>query len=192
MEDYAWVVEYLPLGHPAQIKRESIVQLVGVRFFTLLEATVKPDASIVLGQKLCVGKEGRLEVEHIKGRITYNQLTGSAREFLPTLLKKAVSENDVEFVRYINNARPISMRVHTLDLLPGIGKKTMKSLLDEREKQPFQSFEDMKARVPTISDPVGVFVQRILSELEGKEKYFLFTKPPSNRPPPPQFGRRRY
>lgn len=191
MEDYAWVIEYLPLGHPAQIKKEPIVQLIGVKFFTLLEATVKPDASIVLGQKVCVGKEGRQEIDHIKGRVTYDQLTGSAKDFLPSLLKKSISEKDMDFINFVNNARPISMRVHTLDLLPGIGKKTMQSLLEEREKQPFESLEDLKKRVPTLSDPIGIFIQRVLSELQGKEKYYLFTKPPFNRPPP-SHGRRRY
>ncbi|MEM4626643.1 MAG: DUF655 domain-containing protein, partial [Candidatus Bilamarchaeaceae archaeon] len=59
MEDYAWVIEYLPMGHATQIKKEPIVQLVGENYFTLLEATVKPDASIVLGQRVYVGKENR-------------------------------------------------------------------------------------------------------------------------------------
>jgi len=28
------------------------------------------------------------------------------------------------------------------------------------------------------ADPTGVFVHRIMSELQGSEKYYLFTKPP--------------
>ncbi len=179
MEDYAWVIEYLPLGHAAQIKKEPVVQLLGAKFFTLLEATVKPNATIVLGQKVYVGKEGREEVDHIKGRISYEKLTSGAREFLPNILRKAVEEREEDFVRFINNARPISIRVHTLDLLPGIGKKNMQALLQEREKAKFESFADLKKRVPTLTDPVGIFVHRILNELEEKEKQYLFAKPPS-------------
>lgn len=178
MEDYAWVIEYLPMGHAAQIKKESVVQLLGVKFFTLLEATVKPEAGIVLGQKVYVGKEGREEIDHIKGRITYEKLTSGAREFLPSMLRKAVEEREEDFIRFLNNARPISIRVHTLDLLPGIGKKNMEALLREREKAKFESFADLKKRIPTLTDPVGIFVHRILSELEGKEKQYLFAKPP--------------
>lgn len=189
MEDYAWVIEYLPLGHAAQIKKEPVVQLLGEKFFTLLEATVKPESTIVVGNKVYVGKEGREEIDHIKGRITYTQLTNGAKEVLPNMLRKAVGEREMDFVNFINNARPVSIRVHTLDLLPGIGKKNMQALLKEREIKPFESIEDLKERVPTLSDPVGVFVSRILSELEGKEKYYLFTKPPFQRPPG---GRRRY
>lgn len=178
MEDNAWVIEYLSAGHAEALRREPVVQLLGTRFFTLLEATVNPSANIVIGQKVCVGKEGRAEVAHIKGRIKYENLTNGAREFLPAMIKKAVNERESDFVAFINNARPISIRVHTLDLLPGIGKKNMESLLKEREAKPFETFADIHARVPTLADPVGVFVHRILSELQGSEKYYLFTKPP--------------
>lgn len=186
MEDDAWVIEYLSAGRADAIKKEPMVQLLGTRFFTILEATVNPTADIVLGQKVYVGKEGRNEIAHIKGRITYNELTNGAREFLPTMIKKAVLEREMDFVKFINNSRPISIRVHTLDLLPGIGKKNMEAILKEREAKPFESVADLHKRVPSLSDPTGVFVQRILSELEGKEKYYLFTKPPFQ----PRFGMR--
>lgn len=186
MEDYAWVIEYMPSGHADALRREPAVQLLGTRFFTLLEASVLSNASIVVGQKVCVGKEGRKEVSHIKGRIKYDDLTGGAREFLPVMIKKAITEREADFVGFINTAKPISIRVHTLDLLPGIGKKNMEALLREREAKPFETFADIHARVPTLADPVGVFVHRILSELEGKEKYYLFTKPPFQ----PRFGPR--
>ena len=185
MEDYAWVIEYMPAGHADAIKREPVIQLIGEKFFTLLEATVNPTESIVIGQKVYVGKEGRKEVLHIKGRLKYDQLSHGAKEFLPAMLKKAVKEKEPVFVNFINKARPISIRVHTLDLLPGIGRKTMEALLKEREEKPFETFEEIHKRVPTLADPVGVFVHRILNELEGKEKYYLFTKPPMV----PRYGR---
>jgi putative nucleotide binding protein len=178
VEDHAWVIEYLPMGHSSQLKREAIVQLVGERFFTLLEANVKPNATIVLGQRVYVGKDERPEIDHIKGRIPYERVTGSAREFLPLAIRKIVEAREKDFVSFINNARPISIRVHTLDFLPGIGKKNMEGLLREREAKPFESFADIKARVPSLSDPASVFIHRITSELEGKEKQAIFVKPP--------------
>ncbi len=192
MEDYAWVIEYLPLGHAAAIKREPIVQLLGTQFYTLLEASINPDASIVLSKKVYVGKEGREEIEHIKGRISFDQLTTGAKDFLPNMLRKAIEGKEKDFVKFINNARPMSMRIHTLDLLPGIGKKTIESLLNERGKKPFESFEDIKQRVPSLSDPVAIFVQRIMSELKGDEKYYIFTKPPYQKGGSPDRRRRRY
>ncbi len=178
MEDYAWVIEYLPMGHATQIKKEPIVQLVGENYFTLLEATVKPNASIILGQRVYVGKDARQEIDHIKGRIKYDQLTNSAKEFLRNAIRKIVEARENYFVNFINNAKPISIRVHTLDFLPGIGKKNMESLLKQREEKPFESFADIKNRVPSLSDPVAIFAHRIISELEGKEKQYLFVKPP--------------
>ncbi|MEW6722994.1 MAG: DUF655 domain-containing protein [Candidatus Micrarchaeota archaeon] len=183
MEDYAWVIEYLPAGHAAAIRKEPVVQLLGTRFFTLLEASVTSTASIVMGQKVNVGKEGRQEVAHIKGRIRYEDLTNGAKEFLPNMLKKAITEREADFVAFINNSKPISIRVHTLDLLPGIGKKNMEAILRERETKPFASLAEIHQRVPTLADPVGVFVHRIMSELQGNEKYYLFTKPPFQQRP---------
>ena len=185
MEEHAWVIEYLPSGRADAIRKEPMVQLVGTKFFTLLEASVTPTCTIVMGQKVCVGKEGREEVSHIKGRITYDDLTGAARDFLPVMIKKAINEREEHFVNFINSAKPISIRVHTLDLLPGIGKKNMEAILKEREEKPFESFEDIHKRVPSLADPAGIFAHRILSELEGKEKYYLFTKPPFQ----PRYGR---
>jgi putative nucleotide binding protein len=178
MEENAWVLEYMPQGHAIDMRREPIVQLIGEQFFTLLEASVKQDAKINVGQKLYVGKDARTEVEKIKRRITYNELSTSAKNLLPAVLKTLIETQEKRFVDFINHARPISIRVHTLDLMPGIGKKNMETLLAEREKKPFESFQDLKARVATLGDPAAVFVHRIVSELEGKEKYFLFTRPP--------------
>lgn len=178
MEDYAWVVEYLPRGRAAGSRQEPIVQLVGDQFFTILEATAKPEASISVGQKIFVGKGERAEVDRIKGRIGYNELTTAAKDVVPGVVKSIVESREQLFVNFINKAGPISMRVHQLDLLPGIGKKNMELILKERDAKPFESFADLKARVPTIGDPVAVFVHRIVSEMEGKERYYIFVKPP--------------
>jgi putative nucleotide binding protein len=177
MEDYAWVVEYLSAGRATDMRKEPIVQLVGNQFFTLLEASVKRDASVVVGTKLFVGKGERTEVEKIKRRIPYSELTNGAKELLPNVVKRIVEDREEVFINFLNKAGPISMRVHQLDLLPGIGKRNMEEILKEREKEPFKNFADVKERVSTVSDPVGIFVHRIIGELEGRERYYLFTKP---------------
>lgn len=178
MEDYAWVVEYLPSGRSTDMRKEPLAQLVGHQFFTLLEASVKKDSNVLVGTKIFVGKGERSEIDRIKRRMPYDELTNGAREILPNVIKRIVEEREPLFINFLNKAGPISMRVHQLDLLPGIGKRNMEEILKEREKAPFASFADLKARVHTVSDPAGVFVHRIISELEGKERYFLFTKPP--------------
>lgn len=181
MEEYAWIIEYLPQGRSADVRKEPMVQMIGHQFFTLLEATVKPDAAISIGQKVYIGKEQRTEVERIKGKLAFPQLTGSAKDNLTVILKSIVTEREPDFVSFINKAAPISMRVHQLELLPGVGKKHLESLLGEREKKPFESFADLRERIHSIPDPAILFVHRILSELEGKEKHYIFLQPFSMR-----------
>lgn len=173
MEEYAYVLEYMPAGRSDDPKREPIVQLIGFNFFTLLEASAKPEATLVLGKKVYVGKDERTEVNRIKRKVLYNELTTSAKDMLPNILKTLIGEREKEFVNFLNKARPISMRVHTLDLLPGIGKRHMALILEEREKRPFESFEDIKARISGV-DPILVFANRIVSELKGEERHNLF------------------
>ncbi|MBU0962867.1 MAG: DUF655 domain-containing protein, partial [Nanoarchaeota archaeon] len=67
------------------------------------------------------------------------------------------------------------MRRHQLELLPGMGKKHMQEIIDEREKEPFKSFKDIKERVKLIPDPEKAVIKRIIEELEGQEKINLFT-----------------
>lgn len=181
MEEYAWVIEYLPQGRSADLRTEPLVQLLGNNFFTLLEATVKPEATVSIGQKVYIGKDERKEIARIKGKLSFSQLTPSAKENLSTALRLIIQEREGDFVAFINKAAPISMRVHQLELLPGVGKKHLESLLGEREKKPFESFADLKTRIPSIADPTMLFVHRILSELEGKEKHYIFLSPFSMR-----------
>src|SRR4030042_6446662 len=98
MEEQAYVIEYLPAGRPADPRREPLVQLLGHKFFTLLEATIKPDATIVPGKKVYVGKDERAEVDRIKRKITYEELTNGAKKFLPVVLRKLVDEREAELV----------------------------------------------------------------------------------------------
>ncbi len=181
MEEYARVIEYLPQGRSADIRREPLVQLVGCKFFTLLDATVKPEAVVAIGQKVYIGKEQRNEIERIKGKLGFTQLTQSGKENLQMALRAIIQEREPDFIAFINKAAPISMRVHQLELLPGVGKKHLEALLGEREKKPFESFADLKARIPSIPDPALLFVHRIMSELEGREKHYLFLTPFSVR-----------
>ena len=63
-----------------------------------------------------------------------------------------------------------------LHLLPGIGKKLMWEILEEREKAPFTSFADISERIKAIPHPEKMILNRIMEELEDPHvKYHLFT-----------------
>ena len=99
-------------------------------------------------------------------------------------IKDIVISREEEFVNFFNNSGPVNTRLHQLELIPGIGKKYMWEIIEEREKKPFESFEDISERVPSLSDPVGMLVNRVKQELDtttvkkGKQKYYLFTPIP--------------
>ncbi len=178
MEENAYVLDYLAQGRVTDRHREPIAHLIGETYFTLLEVIIKKDSTLSIGQKVFVGKDGRTEVERIKRRIDYNELTATGRSQLEPIIKDIVLSKEKEFINFFNKCGSISIRQHQLELLPGIGKKHTEEIKREREEEPFTSFEDIQERVSLMPDPVHVLVIRILEEIKNTTKYYLFSKPP--------------
>lgn len=189
-DENAIVLDFLPRGRAAG-KPEPLAQVVGVRYFGLLEVVIKPGITVKTGDKIYIGDEERKEVERIKRRIPANELTTMAKSELPFVVKRIVTENEERYVDFFNKCQSVSTRLHQLELLPGIGKKHMWEIINERKKGPFKSFTDMKKRVKLLPDPVGMIVKRILEEVENEnERYRLFAVGPPRRE---EFrGRRRF
>jgi len=98
------------------------------------------------------------------------------------VVEKLVKENEPRFVNFFNNARPISTRLHQLELLPGVGKKHMWDIINERKKGEFKSFEDIRKRIKLMPDPVNAIIKRIMEELESNiVRYRLFVAGPVRR-----------
>ncbi len=180
LEDYAYILDFLPYGHPDDKrpihKREPLAHVVGEKFFTLLEVSVKKDKNPLVGDKVYIGKEldKRDVVNKIKRRLRYEDLTATAKSELPYVLEQIVKEQEERFVEFFNKSESITTKLHQLELLPGIGKKTMWTIIDERKREPFKSFEDIAKRVKI--DPIKCIVQRIIHELQNPDtKYKLFT-----------------
>lgn len=177
-EDFAIVLDFLPHGKAGEAKQEPVVQCVGELFFTLLECVAKPGLAIDVGERIYIGRDQREKVDHIRGRIDYGNLTTSAQRQLDSVVRSVVQAREKEFVEFVNRAGSINIRSHALEHLPSVGKKHLQNILDEREKKKFESFEDIHARVSHLGSPLEIFVQRIMLELQGKEKYYLFVKMP--------------
>lgn len=178
-EEYAYVLDFLPQGHPLAatpiFKREPIAQVIGDKYFTLLEVVPRPGIYLSPHERVFIGKGLRDKVARVKQRISYNDLTISARDEVPMILEIIVSQQEDRFVAFFNAASSLTTRLHALQLLPGIGKKYLWMILDERKRKPFESFEDISSRTK-ISDPRKVIIKRIISELMGEDKYKLFVK----------------
>jgi len=189
MEEYARVIDFLPDGRAVDREREPVAQLMGEKYFTIFEVSIKRGTAIALGQRLYIGKDAREHVEKIRRRIEYDELTATARNELPLVVKNIIHDREQEFVMMFNKAGPISIRLHQLELLPGIGKKHLKEMLEARETKPFESFKDMQARVPLLPDPVNLIQTRISDELTGTTKNFLFVRPPAKNREEYGYGR---
>ncbi|EJG07761.1 protein of unknown function DUF655 [Methanofollis liminatans DSM 4140] len=179
-EIYAVVVDVLLQGRaddPKPVfKREPIVQAVGKDQFKLLELIPKKGADIRIYDTVYIGDEERKQIERVKRRIGYGELTNTGRVELPFAIEAIVKENEARYVEFFNKAVPITSKLHTFHLLPGIGKKLMWELLEEREKKSFESFEDIALRIKSLPSPVKLIVGRVLEELQDPEiKYRLFT-----------------
>ncbi|MGA2573445.1 MAG: DUF655 domain-containing protein [Candidatus Methanomethylicaceae archaeon] len=183
-EDFAYVLEHLPYGHPRDTRplyrREPIVQAVGEDFFTLLELIPYPGVTFQRREKIAIGKWGREKIDHVKRRIEYEELTQNAKDELQIVVEEIVTKNEARFVSFFNNSGPVTTRMHSLELLPGIGKKAMWQILEERKKGPFASLEQIQARTH-ISDPKKILVKRIFVEIRNEDKYYIFCKPPAKK-----------
>ncbi|MCK4474261.1 DUF655 domain-containing protein [Candidatus Bathyarchaeota archaeon] len=181
-EEYAYVLDFLPHGRPgmrppgrASYRAGALVQLIGEEFFTLLEALVREGVLLKLNDRVYVGKSTRKEITYIIGRVGYNELTVAARMELPTVISRIVLNREKWFVNFFNTARAITPRMHALELIPGIGKKYMWQVINERERHPFESFENLQKRTE-LPNPVKLITKRVLEELSGDSKYRLFTR----------------
>ncbi|HIH26486.1 MAG TPA: DUF655 domain-containing protein [Methanoregulaceae archaeon] len=175
----AIVLDILQRGHPDDprpvFKREAIVQAIGLSQFKLLELVPKT-LDIQIHELVYIGDGDRPKVERVKRRISYAELTQTARVELPFIIEQLVKEKEQEFVQFFNKSISITPKLHMLHLLPGIGKKLMWEILTEREKRPFESFADISQRIKSIPHPDRMVVNRILEELQDPNvKYHVFT-----------------
>jgi putative nucleotide binding protein len=173
-DEYVMVLDFLEHGH-ANDRDDRVVQGIGTDNYTLLEVVMREGERPKGGEELYIGEGDRARVEFIKRRIDYDDLTGSAQSELKYVLKEIVNQKEDEFVEFFNDATPVTPRRHAFELLPGIGTKHMQALLDEREKEEFESLEDVKERVPSIPDPKDAIQERITNEIKGETKNKLFT-----------------
>jgi putative nucleotide binding protein len=181
-EEYACVLDFLPHGRPgvrvsgrAGYRAGALVQLVGEEFFTLLEALIKDGVQLKPHDRVYVGKNAREEITYIIGRIGYDELTAAAKNELQAVIGRIVLSREEWFLNFFNTARAVTPRMHALELIPGIGKKYMWQVINERERKPFDNFDDLQKRTE-IPNPVKLITKRVLEELAGDSKYLLFTR----------------
>jgi len=185
-EEYAYVLDIIPpeeaLMKEADIirrgfpRRDTYLQVVGEEYFTLLLVTLKHEATVEVGERVYIGDGVRDKINKIVRRLRYDELTPQARQELESMVDKIVKARERFFIDWLNKAGPLTLKLHSIELLKGIGKKTLNQILEERARKPFESFEDFKNRIGV--NVQRLIVERILREIQGNEQYYLFAAPP--------------
>lgn len=182
-EETCLILDFLPEGYADRRKSEPIAQSLGTAWFSLLELIPRETVTLTPEEEVYIGEGKRDKIRFIRGSLEYSKLTTLAKTLLPELVEKLAKRNEQRFVEFFNKASTITPRMHQFQLLPGVGKKHLADILDERRKRPFDSFDEIHQRVKLFPDPVKTIVQRVLEELKGDEKYYIFVQRPRQKYP---------
>ena len=176
-EEYAYVLDSKSHTKSTTVHGRTgiIVVAIGEERLTLLEILGIENSTFNVGEKIYIGKEGRTKVQSVLGKMDYIKISDSAKNEIPGVVESIVTENEKKFVDYINNAQPLTPRIHALELIPGIGKTYLNVIIKEREKEQFESFDDIEKRAG-LKEPRKHLSQRIIEEISGETRMNLFVK----------------
>jgi putative nucleotide binding protein len=174
-EEYAYVLDYNLRSKSITVRgREGLIlQAIGEGRLTLLELLGVQNASFEIGERVFIGREGRNKILSVLGKVEYGGISASAKNDLPNIVDKIVLSSEQRFISYINNSPPVTPRIHSLELIPGIGKTYMRSIIKERERKKFESFSEVQARIG-IKDIHKLISKRIVEEISGEVRMNLF------------------
>ena len=177
--DFGVVLDVLPHGRSdadePQYRRSPVIYAVGTDHFALYELTLGDEADISIGDRIQIRPDFEPGIE--RGRqIDYDGLSDGAKSELEYVIEEIVDAEESRFVDFFNDAQPVSLRLHQLNLLPGIGDKLRDNILDQRKRGPFDTFDELEERVSGLHDPKSIVVDRIRAEVKGDEdlKYDIF------------------
>ena len=173
-EEYAIVLDVV-LENKQSFSDNEVAQAIGTSGYTLLELVPKRDVILKTGDKVYLGDGKRDEIQYIKKSLKKDDLSNDASLELEFAVAEIVKEKEDEFVKFFNRAGPITIRKHSLELVGGVGKKHLSDLMWERDKKPFESFEDITTRCPFLSHPAQAVSKRIMDEIAEKDTFKFFT-----------------
>ena len=175
-EEYAYVLDVNPRGRSKTVRgRDGIlVTAVGEGRLTLLEMLAEKNTSFAVGERIHIGREERTKISSVLGKLDYGRISDDAKAELPAVVETIVTNSEERFMKYVNNAQPLTYKVHALDVIPGVARIGLKVVLEERDRKEFTSYEDLHER--TGLEPVRQIAQRIMDEITGEAKVNIFVK----------------
>ncbi len=174
----AVVLDILPHGRSGddrpQYQKEPLAYALDTERFELYELVLEDDSGISIADYIDIYDTDRIQRV---SEVAYEELPGGASSELEYVIEDLVTEQEQRFVDVYNDAQPITLRLHQLNLLPGIGKKLRNDILDERKRKPFESFDELESRISGLHNPREVLVERIMEEIrEDDLKYRMFVR----------------
>lgn len=173
-DEFLIVLDFLSAGKPGDRRAEPVAQGMGDKFFSLLEIVIKEGITVKPKERVYIGEAKREQVKYIRNKITFKDLTGFAKDMVEEVITEIVTSDEKRFVDFFNKAVALTTRMHSLELLPGIGKKHLWTIIAERKKKPFETFEEVRTRIPMVGDPRRMVIKRIMEELHEKDRHQLF------------------
>ena len=171
----AVLLDVLPNGRPDDgrpgYQKSPVAYALGASSFRLYELSLEEDADVAVSDR--VDLDGPAVSRYRE--VAFDDLTRNAAAEVEYAVEAIVDADERRFVDFYNEAGPITLRLHQLNLLPGIGKKLRNRVLDERKRGPFESFEEVSNRVTGLHRPREVILERIVEEVrEDDLKYRRF------------------
>jgi len=174
------ILDILLHGHPEETRpswaKSSLAQVITFPDFVLYEVKLNKDSDIKVQEKDFYEnflKDHKLG--EVLKKIDYDELTPTSKALIQPILEKEVLNYEEAFINFFNNSTSITPRMHSLKLLPGIGQKHMWEIIEARQRQPFNNFQDIIDRT-SLSHPARQVALRIIKELQREGiKYYLFS-----------------
>lgn len=166
-DEYAYVLS---------IKGNNAI-VIGAKYLTTLEVILRKGCEETnVGELLYIGKDKREKVYSIRKKSTESELAKVEELDFLNILETIIKENESYYLNFINNAKPLSLKRHQLQLLPNAGDKNFQKIISERENKLFDSLADFESR--TEFNIVKSIAKRIHLELTDPDKYFFFVRKP--------------
>ncbi|MBL6748433.1 MAG: DUF655 domain-containing protein [Candidatus Poseidonia sp.] len=162
-EDWARVVEHNP--------KENVVTAMAENGMLFCRLKVKAsDEMFIPNQRIYIGTDTsqRKEVVAILGMAHLDKMSNMARQDMPLVVQLFVEEHAQYFVEeFYNRAGPMNLKQHSFQLLPDIGNRKAKNMVEARNQLGvFASMDELNAQCSI--NGAELLARRFVQEIEDK------------------------
>ncbi|MBT4058743.1 MAG: DUF655 domain-containing protein [Euryarchaeota archaeon] len=144
----------------------GVIHCITEKHLHLIKVRANPGCGILApSQKLELPIEGESEkISIVLGKGRHKELPNTAQMVLLDVIKDILTENPKPSLTFYNRAGPVSLKFHAFQLLPGIGVKKAKKMMQSRTSMGWFSFEEVDEACEI--DSLQLISERLVEELE--------------------------